>query len=151
MSPLTTKTAPIAITVSRFNSIYTQGLLDGALKILAEAGIASDTVPILWVPGAFELPLTALSLAETGRFEAVICLGAVVKGDTPHFDFVAAEAARGISQVGLQTSLPIIFGVITTNTKEQALERSVAGPENRGGEAAKAALEMIKVLKDIKR
>lgn len=138
-----------AIVVSRFNEPITSGLLAGARARLAEAGVAEDAVAVVHVPGAFEIPLTARQLAASGRFNAVICLGCLIKGDTMHFEYIAAAVAQGIMDAGLATGIPITFGVLTTLTDAQAEERAALGPGNKGREAAEAALQMIGVLKDV--
>ncbi len=131
-----------AIVVSRFNSLVTQRLLDGALDALVRHGAQKDKVQIVWVPGSFEIPLIAKRLAERGSFDAIICLGCIIRGDTPHFEFVAAQSARGILQVGLDTGVPTIFGVVTADTLDQALDRAGGKAGNRGFDAALAAIEM---------
>ena len=138
-----------ALVVSRFNEFFSSRLLNGALDCLLRHGAAEADVEVYRVPGSFELPLTAKKLAQTGRFHAVVCLGAVLRGQTSHFDFVASEAAKGVAQVGLQTEVPTIFGVITTETIEQAVDRSGARAGNRGAEAALAAIEMANLLEEI--
>ncbi len=143
-------TARVAIVAARFNSMIVDELLEGCRRRLAEEQITADRVEIHRVPGAFELPVTAKLLAETRRFAAVICLGCVIRGDTPHFDYVAGEAARGISQVAIDCSLPVIFGVLTTNTEQQARDR-IGGSHGHAGErAADAAMEMIVLASKIK-
>ena len=138
--------ARIAIAAARFNAPIVDELLAGCLRRLAELSVPADRVETHRVPGAFELPLAAKALARTGRFAAVVCLGAVVRGDTPHFDYVAGECARGIAAVSLSENLPIIFGVLTTNTEQQALDR-IGGSHGHAGErAAEAALEMAGLL-----
>jgi 6,7-dimethyl-8-ribityllumazine synthase len=135
--------AKIAIVSARFNAHIVDELLAGCLKRLKELGIDEDRVDVHRVPGAFELPVAAQWLAESEEYAAVICLGCVIRGDTPHFDYVAGEAARGIQQVAIENSLPVVFGVLTTNTEEQAKQR-VGGSHGHAGErAAEAALEMI--------
>lgn len=138
-----------AIVVSRFNDFITRRLMEGAHDAIARHGGSLDNVDNYWVPGAFELPLVAKKLAESGKFDAVICLGAVIRGGTAHFDFVAGEAAKGIGQVALQTGVPVIFGVITTDTIEQAIERAGVKLSNRGAEAALSAMEMANLLKGL--
>jgi 6,7-dimethyl-8-ribityllumazine synthase len=139
-------TARVAVVAARFNANVVDELLAGCLRRLASLGVSENRVEVHRVPGAFELPVAAKVLAETGRFSAVICLGCVIRGDTPHFDYVAGEAARGIQQVALAQSLPVIFGVLTTNTLQQALDRT-GGPHGHAGErAAEAALEMIALV-----
>ncbi len=139
----------VAIVVSRFNDFVTVKLLDGAKDGLLRHGITEQEITIAWVPGAFELPLIAQKLAETKQFDSVICLGAVIRGSTPHFDYVAGEAAKGIANVGLKYGIPVIFGVITTNTVEQAIERAGIRVGNKGWEAAIAAIEMMNVVEEI--
>lgn len=140
-----------AIVVSRFNPEITDGLLTGAREALTEADVSDDDVAVVRVPGAFELPLTAQRLAESGRFDAVVCLGCLIKGDTMHFEYIADAASRGISEVGLATGVPVAFGVLTTLTDEQAEVRSRPGPGNKGREAAQAAVEMATLLRAIDR
>ena len=135
-----------AIVVSRFNGLVTSKLLDGALDCLKRHGCSEDHIEVAWVPGAFELPIVAQKLARSGRFDVVICLGAVVRSDTPHFDYVAGEAARGIAQVGLDTGVPVTFGVITADTAEQAIERAGVRAGNRGWDAAQNAIEMADLM-----
>jgi 6,7-dimethyl-8-ribityllumazine synthase len=136
-----------AVVVSRFNSLITGKLLDGALDCLKRHGVDPDNdVEIAWVPGAFELPIAAQKLAAKGRFDVVICLGAVIRSATPHFDFVAGEAAKGIARVGLDAGLPVTFGVITTDSLEQALERAGTTAGNRGWDAALNAIEMATLM-----
>jgi 6,7-dimethyl-8-ribityllumazine synthase len=138
--------AKVAIVAARFNQEIVDELLAGCLRRLKELGVGEQRVTVERVPGAFELPLGARALCGTKRFAAVICLGAVVRGDTPHFDYVAGECARGIMQVGLKEKLPVIFGVLTTNTEEQARDR-IGGKHGHAGErAAEAALEMIALM-----
>ena len=145
------KTARIAIVAARFNAPIVDELLAGCARRLGELGFATGRLEIHRVPGAFELPLAAKALAQTMRFAAVICLGAVVRGDTPHFDFVAGECARGIAAVSLSESLPVIFGVLTTNTDQQARDR-IGGSHGHAGErAAEAAVEMIGLMEEIRR
>jgi 6,7-dimethyl-8-ribityllumazine synthase len=131
-----------AIVVARFNEHISKRLLDGALQAFASAGLPAASVDVHWVPGAFELPQAAAHLAETRRYTAIVCLGCVIRGQTPHFDFVAGQAARGIQDVALRTGVPTAFGVITALTEEQAWERAGGEVGNRGEEAAHAALDM---------
>ncbi len=135
------------IAVSRFNEFISTRLLDGALDNLRRHDVADDDVEVAWAPGAFELPLVAARLAGSGRYDAVICLGAVIRGGTPHFDFVAAEAAKGIAKAGLDTGVPVAFGVLTTDTVEQAIERAGSKAGNKGWSAATTALEMANLMK----
>jgi 6,7-dimethyl-8-ribityllumazine synthase len=138
-----------AIVVARFNDLITERLLAGALDVLGRSGVDTAAVAVAWVPGAFEIPLVAQKLGETGRYDAVIALGAVIRGSTPHFDFVAGECSKGIANVGLKLGLPVINGVLTTNTIEQAIERAGTKMGNKGGEAAAAAIEMVGLLRAI--
>jgi 6,7-dimethyl-8-ribityllumazine synthase len=138
-----------AIAVSRFNSLVTGKLLEGALDCLRRHGCTDEDVEIAWVPGSFELPLVAQKLAGSGRFDVVVCLGAIIRSATPHFDFVAAETTRGIGSVSLNTGVPVTFGVITTDNLEQALERAGTLAGNRGWDAALNAIEMANLIKEI--
>jgi 6,7-dimethyl-8-ribityllumazine synthase len=138
-----------AVVASRFNDDVTKLLLDGALHELANRGLAPEAVPVIWVPGAFEIPLVAKRLAESGERDAVICVGAVIRGDTPHFDFVAAECASGISSVALDTGVPVAFGVLTTDDRDQALARAGGAEGNKGAEAAATAIEMVDLLRQL--
>jgi 6,7-dimethyl-8-ribityllumazine synthase len=135
-----------AIVVSRFNGEVTEGLLRGARAALAEAKVDPAGVTLVRVPGAFEIPLAALKLAESGRFDAVITLGCLIKGETMHFEYIASAAAQGIMEAATATGVPITFGVLTTLTEEQAMARSIDGPDNKGREAATAAVEMATLL-----
>ena len=139
-------TARVAVAAARFNAALTDELLAGCVRRLGELGVAESRVEVVRVPGAYELPVTARVFAETGRYSAVICIGAVVRGDTPHFEYVAGECARGCQAVAVTTGLPIIFGVLTTNTHEQALDRTGGKHGHAGERAAEAAVEMIGVL-----
>ena len=141
------KGARIAIAASRFNQHIVGPLLEGAYEALVENGVSEHTIEVVRVPGAFELPVTAMRLAQSGRFDAVVCLGAVVRGDTPHFEFVSGECARGLMEAGLMTGKPVIFGVLTTNTEQQALDRAGGSEGNKGAEAALAALETLNALR----
>ena len=139
----------IGIALARFNRAITDRLLAGALEALTTHGVAEDAIDVASVPGAFELPLCAQRLAMTGRYDALVCLGAVVRGETPHFDFVAGEAAAGIAAVARHHDLPVAFGVLTTDTMEQALARAGGDAGNKGFEAALTALEMAQLLRVI--
>jgi 6,7-dimethyl-8-ribityllumazine synthase len=141
----------IGVAVARFNQGVTDRLLAGALEGLVRHGVAEDAIDVATVPGAFELPLCAQRLAATGRYDAIVCLGAVVRGETPHFEFVAAESARGIGEVALRADVPIAFGVLTTDTIEQALARAGGDRGNKGYEAAVTALEMVQVLRIVQK
>ncbi len=138
-----------AIVVSRFNDFITNKLLDGALDALLRHEVARDDISVYKVPGSFELPLVAKKLAQTGRFDAIICLGAVIRGETPHFEYVSAEVSKGIANVGLETGVPVIFGVITADTLEQAIERAGTKAGNKGFSAAMSAIEMANLMKNI--
>lgn len=138
-----------ALIVSRYNEFFSSRLLGGAEDCLLRHGAAAEDVEVFRVPGAFELALVAKKVAETGKFHAVVCLGAVVRGQTPHFDLVASAAVRGVSRVSLETGVPTVFGVITTDTIEQAVDRSGARAGNRGAEAAMAAIETANLLEGL--
>jgi len=135
--------------VSRFNEFFTKKLLEGAQDALLRHGVNEEDVEVAWVPGSFEIPLIALKLAQTKKYDAVICLAAVVRGDTPHFEYIAAEVTKGIARAGMETGLPIINGVITTDTLEQAVERAGTKAGNKGFEAAVNAIEMANLVKTI--
>lgn len=156
------------LAVARFNAEITEAMLDGAVQVLQDAGVPADSIEVARVPGAFELPLACAGLARSGRFDAVIALGCVIRGETPHFDFVAGEAARGCMQLGLETGTPVVFGVLTTDTLEQARHRAdpslrsgsnadtreaaekVTPRSNKGAESAAVALEMSALLEEIR-
>lgn len=140
----------IGIVVSRFNELVTKSLLDGALEGLNRFGVPSNHITVAWVPGAFEIPLVTQQLAKTEQVDAIICLGAVIRGATAHFDHVAGQAASGISQVALKTNIPVIFEILTTDTIEQAIERAGTKAGNKGFEAVLTAIEMIDLLHQIK-
>ena len=131
---------------SRFNEFITNKLVDGAVDCLVRHGVADEDVDLYWVPGSFEIPLMAKRLAESGKYDAVVCLGAVIRGATPHFEYIASEAAKGIAQAGLSTGVPTIFGVITSDNIEQAIERAGTKAGNKGADAALAAIEMVSLL-----
>ncbi len=134
------------VVVSRFNEFITSKLLSGCLDALERHGVDPDDVDVAWTPGSFEEPVVAKRMAESGRYAAVICLGAVVRGSTPHFDYIAAEVSKGIAQVGLATGVPTVFGVITCDTLEQAIERAGTKSGNKGADAATSAIEMANLL-----
>ena len=138
-----------AIVVSRFNDFIGSRLVDGAMDALVRHGAADDQVALLRVPGAFEIPLAAKRAAVTGDYDAVICLGAVIRGATPHFDYVASEVSKGIATVALECNIPVTFGVLTTDTLEQAVERAGLKAGNKGFEAAMAAVEMVNLFKSL--
>ena len=136
----------VAVVVSRFNSDVSDRLLDGALSELDRLRVRAEDVTVIAVPGAFEIPTAALAAARSRRHDAVVCIGAVIRGETPHFDYVAGEAARGIAEISRETGLPILFGVLTTDTMEQALARAGGSAGNKGAEAAQGAVEMARLL-----
>ena len=137
------------LVVSRFNEFITKKLLEGAQDALLRHGVNEGDIEIAWVPGSFEVPLVAKKLAQTKRYDAVICLSAVVRGGTPHFEYIAAEVSKGIAKVGLETGLPVIYGVITADTLEQAIERAGTKMGNKGFEAAVNAIEMANLVRNI--
>lgn len=140
----------IGIAVSRFNELITRSLLAGAIDGLIRHGVDNEDITVVWVPGAFEIPLAADKLAASGQYDAVICLGAVIRGATAHFDFVAGQAAAGIAQVGREHSLPVIFEVLTTNTIEEAFERAGTKAGNKGYDGAVTAIEMADLCKQLR-
>lgn len=141
--------ARFAIVAGRFNEFLVKHLVEGALDGIRRHGGDVGKVTLAWVPGAFEIPLAAKKLAESGKYDAVICLGAVIRGSTPHFDYVAGEAAKGIGQVGISTGVPCIFGVITTDNLEQAIERCGSKMGNKGFEAAVTAIELVNLFRQL--
>ncbi|MCD8475851.1 MAG: 6,7-dimethyl-8-ribityllumazine synthase, partial [Shewanella fodinae] len=144
------KNAKVAIVVSRFNSFIVDSLLEGALDTLKRFGqVNEDNITVVRVPGAYELPLTARRVAASGKFDGIIALGAVIRGGTPHFDFVAGECNKGLAHVALEFDVPVSFGVLTTDTIEQAIDRAGVKVGNKGGEAALSLLEMINVLQQL--
>ncbi|HDY87139.1 MAG TPA: 6,7-dimethyl-8-ribityllumazine synthase [bacterium] len=146
---LSAKNKRYAIIVSRYNELIGKKLLDGAMDCLLRHDASKNSIDIAWVPGAFELPLTAKKIAQKGSYDAVICIGAVIRGETPHFDFIASQAAKGIAQASLETGVPIIFGVVTTDTVEQAVKRAGTTAGNRGFDAALSAIEMSNLFNKI--
>ena len=144
---LTAEGFRFAIIAARWNDFLTARLTEGALDALERLGAQEAAVEIFKVPGSFEIPLTALKVAESGRFDAVICLGTIIRGQTPHFDFVAGEAAKGIGQVGMKTGVPVLFGVVTADTLEQAIDRAGVKAGNKGFEAAMSAIELVNLYK----
>ncbi len=138
-----------AVVASRFNELVVERLVEGALAAFARHGVPTEDVEVAWAPGAFELPIVARRFARGGEVDAVVCLGAVIRGETPHFDFVAEGAERGIMQAMLETDVPILFGVLTTETMEQALDRAGGGHGNKGWDSALAAMEMASLLDDL--
>jgi len=146
-----TPNARVAIAIARFNNFINDSLLQGAVDALKRIGqVADDNITVVWVPGAYELPLTARVLANTGKYDAVIALGTVIRGGTAHFEYVAGEASSGLGNVSLNSEIPVAFGVLTTESIEQAIERAGTKAGNKGAEAALTALEMINVIKAIK-
>lgn len=141
--------AEFALVVSRFNSFIVDSLQAGAIDALQRHGVSPKNITVIKVPGAFELPLVAKKLAGSGRYDAIIALGAVIRGSTPHFDYVAGECAKGIGQVGLSHELPVVFGVLTTDTIEQAIERAGTKAGNKGADAAMTALELLSLMRKL--
>jgi 6,7-dimethyl-8-ribityllumazine synthase len=142
--------AKFCILAGRFNSFIVERLVEGAIDALVRHGSSRDNIEIVRVPGAYEMPISAQRIAQTGRYDSIIALGAVIRGSTPHFDFVAGECSKGLAQVSLAADLPIIFGVLTTDTIEQAVERAGTKAGNKGAEAAVSAIEMLSLFKKLK-
>ncbi len=139
----------LAIVVSRFNEFVSGKLLDGAIDYLTRHEVDMNKVDVFWTSGAFEIPLTAKKVAKSNKYDGVICVGAVIRGDTPHFSYIAAEVTKGIAQVALETEVPLAFGILTTDTIEQAIERAGTKAGNKGWSAAETAIEMITLLKQV--
>ena len=139
----------IGLVVGRFNEFISQKLLGGAMDALVRHGASEDSVDVAWVPGAFEIPLIAKKMALSGRYDCVICLGCIIRGATPHFDYVAAEASKGVAQVALDAECPVAFGILTTENIEQAIERAGTKAGNKGWDAALAAIEMVNLIRAI--
>ncbi len=139
----------LGIVVGRFNEFIGGKLLDGAIDAAVRHGVVKEDITVAWVPGAFEIPLVAKKMVNSGIYDAVVCLGAVIKGSTPHFDYVASEVSKGIAQVSLQSEKPVIFGVLTTDSIEQAIERAGTKAGNKGAEAVNTAIEMVNLLEKI--
>ena len=139
----------VAIVASRFNEIIVKKLLDGAVDGLVRHGVKDDNITAVWVPGAFEIPLVAQKMARSGKYDAVICLGAVIRGNTSHYDYVCNEVSKGIAQVSLASGIPVMFGVVTTENIEQAIERAGTKAGNKGYDCAMGAIEMVNLLKEI--
>ncbi len=137
------------LVVSRFNEFITSKLLEGAQDALSRHGVREEDIEIAWTPGSFEIPLVAKKMAETGRYDAIVCLGTVIRGGTPHFDYIAAEVSKGIAKVGLDAGIPLTFGIITADTLEQAIERAGTKMGNAGFNAAMNAIEMANLLKSL--
>lgn len=146
---ITAKGLRFAIVASRFNEFITSKLLEGALDMLRRHGAAENAVDVVWVPGAFEIPLAAKKLASCGKYDAVICVGAVIRGATAHYDYVCSEVSKGVAQAALATGVPVIFSVVTTENIEQAVERAGTKAGNKGADGAMAAMEMANLLKKI--
>ena len=146
---LTAKNMKIAIVVARFNEFITSKLLNGCIDCLIRHEAADEDLTVAWVPGAFEIPMAAKKLAESGKYDAVICLGAVIRGATPHFDYVCAEASKGIAQVSMQTGVPVAFGVLTTENIQQAVERAGTKAGNKGVDCAMTVMEMVNLFKEM--
>ena len=138
----------IAIVASRFNEFITSKLIGGAQDCLVRHGVADDDITLAWVPGAYEIPLVAKKLAKSGKYDAIICVGAVIRGSTSHYDYVCAEVSKGIASVSLETEVPVLFGVLTTDTIEQAIERAGTKAGNKGYDCAMSALELVHVMKE---
>ena len=143
----TTDNEKFCIVISRFNEFIGSKLLSGAIDEFVRHGIKEDTIDVIWTPGAFEIPVIAKKAANTGKYNAIVTLGAVIKGSTDHYDFVSAEVSKGVAQVALQTGVPVIFGVLTTDNLEQAIERAGTKAGNKGADAAKTAIEMANLTK----
>ena len=139
----------IGIVASRFNNFLVEKLLDGAIDCIVRHGGDQKKIDVAWVPGSFEIPYAASRLAKMGGYDAIICLGAVIRGDTPHFEYIAAEAAKGIARLSLDSGIPVLFGIITTDTLEQAIERAGTKAGNKGWDAAESAIEMVNLYKAI--
>ena len=146
---LTVKDEKFCIVVSRFNELITNKLLSGAMDELKRHGVSESNIDIVWCPGAFEIPLIAKKCAKTNKYSAIITLGAVIKGSTSHYDYVCAEVSKGVASVGLATEIPVIFGILTTDNIEQAIERAGTKSGNKGSDAAKSAIEMVSLIKNI--
>lgn len=146
---ITAKGLRFAIVASRFNEFITSKLVEGALDMLRRHGAADNAVDVVWVPGAFEIPFTANKLASCGRYDAVICVGAVIRGATSHYDYVCNEVSKGVAQAGLSTGVPVIFSVVTTENIEQAIERAGTKAGNKGADGAMAAMEMANLMRKI--
>ncbi|MCD4697151.1 MAG: 6,7-dimethyl-8-ribityllumazine synthase [Bacteroidales bacterium] len=146
---LNAKNLKFGIVVGRFNEFISSKLLGGALDALTRHDANEEDIEMVWAPGSFEIPMIAKKMAKSGKYDAVICLGAVIRGATPHFDFVANEVAKGVAQAGIETEVPVIFGVLTTDSLEQAIERAGTKSGNKGFDAAMAAIEMGNLMKEL--
>ena len=147
---LTGESIRVGIVVARFNEFITSKLLSGALDCLRRENVADEDIEVAWVPGAFEIPLIASEMAQSGRYDAVICLGAIIRGNTSHYDYVCSEVSKGIAQISLKTGLPVMFGVLTTENIEQAIERAGSKAGNKGSECAHGAIEMVNLMRSMK-
>ena len=147
---LVSENIKVGIVVARFNEFITSKLLGGAIDGLQRENVNSDDIDVAWVPGAFEIPLVAKKMAESGKYDAVICLGAVIRGATSHYDYVCSEVSKGVAQVSMSAGIPVMFGVLTTDTIEQAVERAGTKAGNKGFECAQGAIEMVNLLREMK-
>jgi len=147
---LDAKGCRFGIIVSKYNEFVTSRLLAGAMDVLVESGADKDAIDVVYVPGAYEIPLVAREFGKSGRYDAVICLGAIIRGETPHFEFISTETSRGIARAAMEASVPVIFGVLTTDTGKQALERSGEPERNRGSGAARTAVQMADLMKQLR-
>ncbi|MCX8057730.1 MAG: 6,7-dimethyl-8-ribityllumazine synthase [Ignavibacteria bacterium] len=143
------KNLKFSIVVSRFNSFITEKLLDGAIDCLVRHNVNEDDIKVYWVPGSFEIPAVAKKLAQSKKFDAVICLGCVIRGETPHFDYIASEVSKGVAQASFETGVPVVFGVLTTDTIEQAIERAGTKAGNKGFDAASTAIELANLYQQL--
>ncbi len=146
---MTAKNKKFGIVVSRFNELISSQLLEGAVDTLTKHEVKEEAISVVWSPGSFEVPMLAKKMAASGKYDAVICLGAIIRGETPHFDFIAAEAAKGVAKVAMESSVPCVFGIITTDNLEQALDRAGTKSGNKGREAARTAIEMTSLYSSI--
>ncbi len=144
---LDAKGVTFGLVVSRFNSFFTDRLLEGALDCLVRHGADEKKITVAYVPGSFEIPFAAARMVKTGKYNTVICLGAVIRGDTPHFDYIAAEVSKGIAHLGMESDIPVIYGIVTADTLEQAIERSGTKAGNKGWDAAESAIEMVNLYR----
>ena len=147
---LDAKGCRFGIIVSKYNEFVTSRLLAGAMDVLVESGADKDNIDVAYVPGAYEIPLVAREFGKSGHYDAVICLGAIIRGETPHFEFISAETSRGIARAAMEAAVPVIFGVLTTDTGKQALERSGEPERNRGSEAARTAVQMADLMRQLR-
>ncbi|RKY42648.1 MAG: 6,7-dimethyl-8-ribityllumazine synthase [Candidatus Makaraimicrobium thalassicum] len=143
------KNKRFGIVVSRFNEFVSSKLLEGALDTLLKHGVKENDISVVWVPGSFEIPVLAKKIAGSGKYDAVVCLGTIIRGETPHFDFIASEAAKGVAKVAMESDIPCIFGIITADNLEQALDRAGVKSGNKGREAARTAIEMCNLYSEI--